>query len=705
MISRMSIFWRSLAGLRGRSLAVVALIVVPVVALMLSGILAVGSDETLVKRLYGHAVLPTVALKAVSDGYTRAGLLVAGQVRNGDLAWGDGETAVRRLRDGLRPAWAAYRSQVGSQAEQPLIQEAEARMADANVALDELADILAGQDAAGLASYTGQLMYASINPLLSVLARLADQQELAGTKLYAASKNAIYVQEVVLWAIIAIVGFAVVVAVVAIRRCVVAPLLALNAALAVDGPEPEPGPMDALIRALARFPDNARRATRLAAELAEAREQAEEATGIKSSLLAVIHEEIRAPVQEVVLTAERLDQTDLTGDQRRLSLAIRRSAAMLAIVIDDILDIPAPEPHPPAGEPSPVLVEAGQDQVALPPNPELAPSRAPRVEAAVTTVEMPHPEGAADADVHGEDGRTSDRPEGEGPVVEPTPEAPTPEAPTPKDPEIEEAVWVPPSEDQARAVGAAVLVAEDDAADQLTIRFLLTRLGYVNRVVGDGVEALAQLEETGYGLLLTDCEMPEMDGFGLTAAIRAAEASGRARLPIVALTADDRVETHRHCLDAGMDLSLSKPIDRSALARTLETLLPQALGLRQTPDAVPEPVGFEIDPETLDVERFRESFGSFGAEARLFLVSVVDHVPALLDAIHRAFDRNDRAAEARTVHALTVAAASIGAIRLGRLAADIQKCLDNGNGYEARLMASLLRRTHEELAKATIVLR
>ena len=144
-------------------------------------------------------------------------------------------------------------------------------------------------------------------------------------------------------------------------------------------------------------------------------------------------------MQEVVLTAERLDQTDLTGDQRRLSLAIRRSAAMLAIVIDDILDIPAPEPHPPAGEPSPVLVEAGQDQVALPPNPELAPSRAPRVEAAVTTVEMPHPEGAADADVHGEDGRTSDRPEGEGPVVEPTPEAygqiALPVKPTPPVPE------------------------------------------------------------------------------------------------------------------------------------------------------------------------------------------------------------------------------------------------------------------------------
>ena len=148
-----------------------------------------------------------------------------------------------------------------------------------------------------------------------------------------------------------------------------------------------------------------------------------------------------------------------------------------------------------------------------------------------------------------------------------------------------EMVWMPPPEDQARAAGALVLVAENDAATSTGVARLLTRLGYARRVVADGVEALAELERPGYGLLLTDCHMPGMDGFGLTAAIRAAEASGRARLPIVALTADAEAETGRQCLDAGMDATLVRPIDGQALARTLELLLPQATVLRRRPDA------------------------------------------------------------------------------------------------------------------------
>jgi len=274
--------------------------------------------------------------------------------------------------------------------------------------------------------------------------------------------------------------------------------------------------------------------------------------------------------------------------------------------------------------------------------------------------------------------------------------------------------WAPPSVDEARAAAALVLVAEDNPTNQVVIRRLLGRLGYAHEIAGNGVEALVMLKQGGHGLLLTDFHMPEMDGFELTAAIRTAEESGGApRLPIVALTADALPGTEQHCLDGGMDGYLTKPIDSKALAATLERWLPRAAALRRRPEPepvveTPPPAPPEIDPAIFDAGRLAESFGSLGGalgpEARGFLGGFLEGLPAMLAAVDEALGRDDGPAARDAAHALKGAARSIGAVRLGQVAADVQDCLDAGDLDTARLMASLLEPTRAELAGATATL-
>lgn len=147
--------------------------------------------------------------------------------------------------------------------------------------------------------------------------------------------------------------------------------------------------------------------------------------------------------------------------------------------------------------------------------------------------------------------------------------------------------YSPPPLAAARAANALILVAEDNPTNQVVIRKLLDRLGFAAEVVANGVEALHRLEQGGYGLLLTDCHMPEMDGYTLTRRLRALEAAARQsgpirpRLPVIALTADALVGTSQLCLDAGMDDYLTKPVDIRHLEHILAQRLPQGLPLRQ----------------------------------------------------------------------------------------------------------------------------
>jgi two-component system, sensor histidine kinase and response regulator len=118
-----------------------------------------------------------------------------------------------------------------------------------------------------------------------------------------------------------------------------------------------------------------------------------------------------------------------------------------------------------------------------------------------------------------------------------------------------------------------ILLVEDNRVNQLLARRLLEKRGHAVVVASNGREAITILEEAafaGFGCVLMDVQMPEMDGFACTALIRDRERVTRCHLPIVAMTAHAMNGDEARCLAAGMDGYLSKPIQPDALFKLIE---------------------------------------------------------------------------------------------------------------------------------------
>ncbi|MEM9488940.1 MAG: response regulator, partial [Myxococcota bacterium] len=115
---------------------------------------------------------------------------------------------------------------------------------------------------------------------------------------------------------------------------------------------------------------------------------------------------------------------------------------------------------------------------------------------------------------------------------------------------------------------ARILVVEDNPVNQkLALRLLRTR-GYSADAVGNGLEALEALQRVSYDAILMDCQMPEMDGYTATRAIRAREVAGE-RIPIIGITANAMPGDQKKCMDVGMDDYISKPVKPDLVAKTL----------------------------------------------------------------------------------------------------------------------------------------
>ncbi|MCC7372131.1 MAG: GAF domain-containing protein [Chloroflexi bacterium] len=130
-----------------------------------------------------------------------------------------------------------------------------------------------------------------------------------------------------------------------------------------------------------------------------------------------------------------------------------------------------------------------------------------------------------------------------------------------------------PGQHDRTASRPCILVAEDNAVNQRVAVRMLERLGYRADVVSDGREAIQSSQRQPYAAILMDCQMPDVDGFEATAAIREHETSGH-RTPIIAMTASAMQGDRERCLTAGMDDYLSKPVQIDALRAALERWAP-----------------------------------------------------------------------------------------------------------------------------------
>jgi CheY-like chemotaxis protein len=125
--------------------------------------------------------------------------------------------------------------------------------------------------------------------------------------------------------------------------------------------------------------------------------------------------------------------------------------------------------------------------------------------------------------------------------------------------------------------GHRVLVAEDNEVNRMFVERLLSRSGRRVANAADGREVLTMLDAETYDLIMMDCQMPVLDGYETTREIRRREeATGGARIPIVAMTAAATEDIRRKCLAAGMDDYMTKPLGDDDLQAVLARWLPVA---------------------------------------------------------------------------------------------------------------------------------
>jgi CheY-like chemotaxis protein len=115
-----------------------------------------------------------------------------------------------------------------------------------------------------------------------------------------------------------------------------------------------------------------------------------------------------------------------------------------------------------------------------------------------------------------------------------------------------------------------ILLAEDNKINQFVARRLLEKHGHTVTVAGNGYEAVSLLDREAFDLVLMDVQMPEMDGFEATAAIRVKENGTGRHIPIIAMTAHAMKGDEERCLQAGMDSYVPKPITPAVLFGAIE---------------------------------------------------------------------------------------------------------------------------------------
>ncbi|MDB5296013.1 MAG: hybrid sensor histidine kinase/response regulator [Phycisphaerales bacterium] len=243
--------------------------------------------------------------------------------------------------------------------------------------------------------------------------------------------------------------------------------------------------------------------------------------------------------------------------------------------------------------------------------------------------------------------------------------------------------------------GLRVLLAEDNEVNQEVARELLADAGCSVDVVPNGLLAVrAVVESAGrrpYDVVLMDCQMPEMDGFGATLQIRQMEvAAGGPRLPIVALTANAFEGDRQRCLAAGMDAFVTKPVDPEALVETIRSVAraAPAAGATETPstaatavDAVQAGPRVEARAEAddkkvrppIDAGSLLNRCQGKSSLAERLLGKFEQQLAAQVDALRQSLDRQDREVLTRVAHTVKGTAANMSAEPLREAAAELER--------------------------------
>ena len=278
-------------------------------------------------------------------------------------------------------------------------------------------------------------------------------------------------------------------------------------------------------------------------------------------------------------------------------------------------------------------------------------------------------------------------------------------------------------------LGGRVLLAEDNPVNQAVAQHMIEAIGCDLTIVGNGAEAVRALAASRFDLVLMDCQMPEMDGFAATAAIRAGEAQRSARggaadgrpahIPIIAVTAHAMQGDRDASLAAGMDDHLCKPFSLDALRAVLQRWMP-AFALRapagepsrsteaglpadspavaRSAEAGPvvevePPPSEHLDPSRLNAVRSLKSAGPDLADRviRLFL----ETTPSTVASLRLAASSGNAPQVRLAAHSLRGCGRELGAVRLGHLCQEIENLVRAGKVLDAPSMLPELEHEYE----------
>lgn len=240
-----------------------------------------------------------------------------------------------------------------------------------------------------------------------------------------------------------------------------------------------------------------------------------------------------------------------------------------------------------------------------------------------------------------------------------------------------------------RLPALSVLLVEDNGLTRQVAEAILRQSGHQVQSCSDGAAAVQAVENGNFDVVFMDIQMPIMDGVEATRRIRSLADRRKARIPVIALTANFTEDEAESGLTAGADEIIRKPLRPGTIEAVLAPLfaLPQeapgqAGGLAAELPVV-DPARTQLLAESLDPQRLEELY----AVARQ---SMAESAAGL----RRAWEAQDRPATGRSAHRLAGVASNFGCMALAQLAADIEtECRAGGDGrsQQARFEALLAR--------------
>jgi len=254
-----------------------------------------------------------------------------------------------------------------------------------------------------------------------------------------------------------------------------------------------------------------------------------------------------------------------------------------------------------------------------------------------------------------------------------------------------------PSREQARSEGSLLLIAEDHDVNRTVLRHQLDIIGFEADFAEDGRQALDRYLEDRYALVLTDLNMPGLDGYELARAIRRhEEESGAARVPIIALTANVMQGAPERCREAGMDDFAAKPTTIPFLAGKLRQWLPQLDWSHEAESQAGPDGSGAADGGVLDHAVLAEVTGGDAALAASLIDDFLVSSRADLQMLDDALAAGELDEAGRRAHRIKGAARIVGANAVATLAQQVET--GAASGGEMAQLAALVARLHLALA-------